>query len=235
MAKAANLLMLLSMFVVLAPLAQGADDLIRKIRPGKEKVTRLSLYYHNVEHGDNPTTLTVAQAANSANSPTAFGMVKIIDNPLTIRPDPKSKLVGRAHGLYAYQGAFDFDILMVVDLAFTDGIYNGSTLNIVGRNHNAVHVRDTPIVGGTGVFAFARGIATISTYFLNLTSGLDVILLFNLTITNQHQDDKVIDHHIRGTTSAKPKTLLQENCKQKPRSRILASNMPSNSNPLWNV
>ncbi|KAK6916698.1 Dirigent protein [Dillenia turbinata] len=184
MAEVANIFMFLSMFlaVVVVPLAQGSDDLTRKIRPGKEKVTQIHCYYHNVDHGDNPTTVTVAMAPNSMKSPTGFGIVRVLDNPLTTGPDPKSKLVGRAHGIYAVDGAFDFNILMLVDLAFTDGIYNGSTVNVVGRNHVAAGVRDTPIVGGTGVFAFARGIVTMTNYYLNFTSGLDAIIEYNLTI-----------------------------------------------------
>ncbi|KAK6232322.1 hypothetical protein SCA6_002395 [Theobroma cacao] len=46
---------------------------------------------------------------------------------------------------------------MVLDFTFTQGKYNGITLSALGQNK-------MPIVGGSGVFWFARGFAQTRTY-----------------------------------------------------------------------
>ena len=53
---------------------------------------------------------------------------------------------------------------MVMSFAFTDGKYNGSTFIVLGRNNINAEVREMPIIGGSGLFRFARGYALASTY-----------------------------------------------------------------------
>ncbi|KAK6916693.1 Dirigent protein [Dillenia turbinata] len=66
-------------------------------------------------------------------------------------------MVGRAHGLAALDGVSELNLRMTMDLAFTDGKYNGSTLNLAGGNHIAQHVRGIPITGRTAVVPQAQG------------------------------------------------------------------------------
>ena len=101
------------------------------------------------------------------------------DDPLTVGPEPGSKLVGKAQGIYASASQDDLGFLMVMNFAFTEGKYNGSTLSLLGRNAVLSTVREMPIVGGSGLFRFARGYAQAKTHWVNFTSG-DAVVEYNV-------------------------------------------------------
>ncbi|KAH1084375.1 hypothetical protein J1N35_024136 [Gossypium stocksii] len=46
---------------------------------------------------------------------------------------------------------------MAYNFAFIEGKYNGSNLSVLGRNPVFSAVREMPVIGGSGVFRFARG------------------------------------------------------------------------------
>ncbi|KAI3861398.1 hypothetical protein MKW98_000350 [Papaver atlanticum] len=156
---------------------------------GKEKVTKLHFYFHDTISGNNPTGVVVARAATTAQSPTGFGLLAIIDDPLTEGPEITSKLIGRAQGLVGFASQEELASLMALSYVFTDGKLNGSTISIVTRNPIMNPVREFPVVGGTGLFRFARGIANVKTYWANATSG-DAIVEYN-SIIHQIQAQKV--------------------------------------------
>ncbi|CAF2211872.1 unnamed protein product [Brassica napus] len=58
-----------------------------------------------------------------------------------------------------------------MNFAFKTGKYNGSTITILGRNPVLSKVREMPIVGGSGLFRFARGYVEARTKLLNLKNG----------------------------------------------------------------
>ncbi|KAG5053981.1 hypothetical protein JHK85_006491 [Glycine max] len=94
------------------------------------------------------------------NTTTSFGLVRILDNPLTLGPELSSKQVGRAEGLYASASRTELSLLMVMNFALTAGKYNGSTITIMGRNRPLMtKVREMPVIGGSGIFRVARGYA----------------------------------------------------------------------------
>ncbi|XP_022766034.1 dirigent protein 22-like [Durio zibethinus] len=130
----------------------------------KEKLSHLHFYFHDIISGKNATTVRVAEAPSTNRSSTFFGATVMMDDPLTIKPDVNSKIVGRAQGIYAFASQSDFSLLMVLNFAFTEGKYNGSTLSVLGRNKVLSAVREMPVVGGSGVFRFARGYAQARTY-----------------------------------------------------------------------
>ena len=134
----------------------------KKMKMLKEKVSHFKLYWQDVVSGSNATSVTVIEAVD--NLSTSFGMVNIFDNSLTIGSNLSSKTVGKAQGLYASTGQEDTSLLMVMSFAFTDGKYNGSTFIVLGRNNINDEVREMPIIGGSGLFRFARGYALASTY-----------------------------------------------------------------------
>ncbi|KAL6905538.1 hypothetical protein ACP4OV_003139 [Aristida adscensionis] len=127
------------------------------------------------------TAVPVARAAVT-NSSTFYGLVVVIDDPLTDGPDRNSsKLLGRAQGFYAGAGKETMTLVMNMMLVFHGGEYNGSSVAIMGRNQVFTAVREMPIVGGTGVFRLARGYVQVRTHTLDLDTG-DAILQYNLFI-----------------------------------------------------
>ncbi|EEF34115.1 dirigent protein 23 [Ricinus communis] len=149
----------------------------------KETVTNLQFYFHDIVSGKNRTAIRVAQSADTEKSPTLFGALIMADDPLTEGPDPKSKLVGRAQGLYGSAGQNELCLIMAMNYAFTSGAYNGSSISILGKNSAMSPVRELPVVGGTGVFRMARGYAIARTHWFDITTG-DAIVGYNLTVVH---------------------------------------------------
>lgn len=167
------LLMLTAMPVVHAldksPKAVGRW--FKKLDNAKQKTTKLHFYFHDLATGGkNETSSVIAQATNiTSQSPFLFGILRMIDDPLTVGPELSSKRVGSAQGIYGSAAINEFGLLMNFNFVFTDGPYSGSTLSLLGRNAISNEYREMPIVGGSGVFRLARGIATAKTYFANFT------------------------------------------------------------------
>ncbi|KAF3338423.1 dirigent protein 22-like protein [Carex littledalei] len=148
-----------------------------------EKQSHFRFYWHDIVTGPNPTAVRVAEAPGTNTSSTFFGMVVVIDDPLTIGPDVNSKLVGRAQGLYAAAGIKKIEALMAMNFVLTDGKYNGSTIAILGHNEVLSEVREMPIVGGSRLFRFARGYVQAHTYSFNMTSG-DAVVEYNVFVNH---------------------------------------------------
>ncbi|BAF27736.2 Os11g0179700 [Oryza sativa Japonica Group] len=111
-------------------------------------------------------------------SPTSFGTVYVMDDPLTEGPDPRSKPVGRAQGMYLSSDQVRIGFLQAMNIVLTAGPYNGSVITVLGSNHISDSIREMPVVGGTSAFRFARGYAQARTYFLD-SNGLDAIVEYN--------------------------------------------------------
>ncbi|KAL1192232.1 Dirigent protein 2 [Cardamine amara subsp. amara] len=143
-----------------------------------EKLTHLHFYFHDVITGDKPTAIKVAPGTNSSD--VKFGVIMIADDPLTEGPDPNSKEVGRAQGMYASTAMNTISFTMVFNLVFTEGEFKGSTLSLYGRNAIIeLKVRETSIIGGTGAFRFARGYAQAKT---NKLDGLNAVVEYNVFV-----------------------------------------------------
>jgi Dirigent-like protein len=61
--------------------------------------------------------------------------------------------------------------MMVVNLVFLEGRFNGSTLIVLGRNSVLERVREFPILGGSGVFRGASGWVLDQTYIADPHTG----------------------------------------------------------------
>ncbi|CAN6344560.1 unnamed protein product [Urochloa humidicola] len=172
MAAAVPLLLLPLLLVSPASAASG----------GGEKDTHIKLYWHDVVSGPSPTAVQVARAAVTNTSKTSFGVVVVIDDPLTEGPDLKSsKPLGRAQGTYISAGKDEVSLMMNMNFVFQAGKYNGSTVAIMGRNAVFDAVREMAIVGGSGVFRMARGYAQARTHTFDLKTG-DATVEYNLYI-----------------------------------------------------
>ncbi|KAF7848115.1 hypothetical protein BT93_L2281 [Corymbia citriodora subsp. variegata] len=136
-----------------------------------EKMTHLRFYLHDTVTGQHPTAVAVAQAATTNTSSTSFGVIMVIDDPLTVSPDLNSMLVGRAQGIYVLSSQSELSLAMTMNLVFTEGAYKGSTtLSVLGQNPILKNPRELTIVGGTGVFRFARGYIRLRSHTINMTT-----------------------------------------------------------------
>ncbi|KAL5072805.1 hypothetical protein RYX36_011789 [Vicia faba] len=145
----------------------------------KEKLSHFKFYWHDILSGKNPSSVMVVPP--TLNSSTAFGLVNMIDNPLTLGPELSSKLVGKAQGFYASASQVELGFLMAMNFAFIEGKYNGSTITILGKNPAMNKVREMPVVGGSGLFRFARGYAQAHTHWIDLKSG-DAVVEYNVYV-----------------------------------------------------
>ncbi|XP_055808879.1 dirigent protein 22-like [Solanum dulcamara] len=180
-----SLVLLLCFIVVMAQGVElgpkAVEKWFHKLPHAKQKVTKFHFYFHDIVSGKNPTAIQIAQSNMTAKSPTFFGFVAMADDPLTVGPEPNSTIVGRAQGIYGAADQTESGLLMNLNFVFTTGKYNGSTLSVLGRNPVFHKYREMPIVGGSGVFRLAQGIATAKTYWINMTSG-DAIVEYNVMV-----------------------------------------------------
>ncbi|OAY53457.1 hypothetical protein MANES_04G164300v8 [Manihot esculenta] len=146
-----------------------------------EKMTRLHFYFHDIPSGSNPTAVLIA--GPSSKMANRFGSTFIMDDPLTEGPEATSKLVGRAQGLYSLASQHDMGLLVVMNFAFVEGMYNGSTVSILGRDPVFNIVKEMPIVGGSGVFRYARGYALARTVSADQKTG-NVVVEYNISVVH---------------------------------------------------
>lgn len=157
------------------------EDSKEIIKLGQVKMTKLHFYFHDILSGQKPSAVRIAQSQDTDKFPTSFGVLMMADDPLTEGPEPTSKLVGRAQGLYGSAGQDSLGLIMAMNFVFNEGVYNGSTLAIFGRNPAMNPIREMPIVGGTGIFELGRGNAVAKTHWFNATTG-DAIVEYNVTV-----------------------------------------------------
>ncbi|KAJ4822712.1 hypothetical protein Tsubulata_028980 [Turnera subulata] len=143
----------------------------------QEKTTHLHFYFHDIVSGENATSVRIAGGGG-------FGMTMMADDALTEGPEPSSKVVGRAQGLYALAAQHEFALLMVMNFAFTEGSgnYSGSSISILGRNPIGDDVREMPIVGGSGQFRLATGYALAHTVWFDQSG--DATVEYNVYVSH---------------------------------------------------
>lgn len=156
-----------------------SEELPQIVANRREKMSLLHFYFHDITRGKNRTVISIAGPANGKIGD--FGSTVMIDDPLTIGPDRSSKVVGRAQGIYGRASQRESAMLMVMNLVFIEGKYNGSSIAIVGRNEPSLNIREMPIVGGSGLFRLARGYALAHTIQYNPNTG-DAIVQYNVSV-----------------------------------------------------
>ncbi|KAJ3685296.1 hypothetical protein LUZ61_014460 [Rhynchospora tenuis] len=148
-----------------------------------EKQSHFRFYCHIIVNGSNPTAVRVTAASGTNKSSTYFGLVVLMDDPLTTTPDVNSKLVGRAQGTNAAAGLYKVEFFMAMNFIFTDGKFNGSTIAIFGHNEVFSAVQEMPIIGGSGLFRFARGYVLARTYSRDLMTG-NAVMQFDVFVNH---------------------------------------------------
>ncbi|KAG6630109.1 hypothetical protein CIPAW_14G132700 [Carya illinoinensis] len=148
---------------------------------GRPLDSHFRFYFHDIVGGHNATAVQVVPAPSN-KSATLFGQIMMIDNPLTLGPKSSSKTVGKAQGFYASAAQQEVAFLMVMNFAFIEGKYNGSTLSILGRNNGgSSRVREMPVIGGSRLFRFARGYAEATTHSYDPKTG-DAVIEYNVYV-----------------------------------------------------
>ncbi|XP_065850974.1 dirigent protein 22-like [Euphorbia lathyris] len=149
----------------------------------KLKKTNIQFYMHDVVGGPKPSAVRVAGRDNfTSPDPIAamFGSIFVMDNSLTVSPNPNSTVVGRAQGIYAMASQQnELSLLMTLTYEFITGPYNGSSFSVLGRNPVMSEVREMPVVGGTGIFRLARGYCLAKTHSMDQ---MDAIIGYNVTL-----------------------------------------------------
>ncbi|KAL0422402.1 UNVERIFIED_CONTAM: Dirigent protein 11 [Sesamum latifolium] len=110
----------------------------------------LHFYVQDLLAGENKTVYEVARADITSN--------------FTAEPGYYSQAIGRAQGLITSADMEVSALAMNLNFVFTSGGFNGSTISVLGRNQIMKQQREVAVVGGTGVFRFARGYAITTTY-----------------------------------------------------------------------
>ncbi|KAL2477083.1 Dirigent protein 23 [Forsythia ovata] len=155
----------------------NAQELARfqKLCRGIEKTTTLQIFIQDELGGKNKTVWEVARSNITADSPTLFGQVRVVDDLITAGPNKTSEKIGRAQGLITSADLKENALAMNLNFAFTGGQYNGSTLCVLGRNPIDHEYRELAIVGGTGLFRMARGYAITNTYSYDVETEYGVL------------------------------------------------------------
>ncbi|KAL5078151.1 hypothetical protein RYX36_017135 [Vicia faba] len=146
-----------------------------------EKTTHLHFFYHENLEGKNPTVIKIIDP--STPSANGFGTTFMMDNLLTEKQEITSKPVGRAQGIFGLASLQDRGLVMLINLVFIEGGFAGSTLSLLGRNPVQDTVREMPIVGGTGVFRFARGYAVVKSLY-EISTSENFVVEYNVTISH---------------------------------------------------
>ncbi|CDP19245.1 unnamed protein product [Coffea canephora] len=148
----------------------------KELRHAKEKLTELHFYVHDRVTAESPTSVLVAQANSTSKSPTMFGATYVFDDPMTLGPEPSSKIIGHAHGITSSASKEeDASQIGIMNLVFNDGKFNGSSLTVLGDYPFFQKYKEMPIVGGSGAFRLARGIVTAIIHTYNDTTQNEII------------------------------------------------------------
>ncbi|KEH28831.1 disease resistance-responsive, dirigent domain protein [Medicago truncatula] len=171
------LFLFLSCYTYTTVTAQNETGFVSSIDPKvfqrEQNASHFRFYWQDIVAGDNAASFDIISSLPDYNKTSVFGLVKIIDNPLTLGPQLSSKLVGRAQGIYASISQTVLNFLMIMNFALFEGKKN------VANNK----VREMPVIGGSGVFRFAKGYAEASTYSSDPNTG-DATIEYNVYVSH---------------------------------------------------
>ncbi|KAI5655388.1 hypothetical protein M9H77_32575 [Catharanthus roseus] len=135
-------------------------------RPCKQMV----FYFHDIlyqGHNRQNATAAIVGSPNWGNktamaAPYNFGDLVVFDDPITLDNNLHSTPVGRAQGMYFYDMQNIYGAWLAFSFVFNSTEHKGS-INFAGADPLMNKTRDISVIGGTGDFFMARGIATLMT------------------------------------------------------------------------
>ncbi|XP_058782645.1 dirigent protein 11-like [Vicia villosa] len=146
-----------------------------------EKLTHIHFYYHDIRNNKNPTIVQIIDSPK--NMPNGFGSTFMMDDAMTEGPELSSNHIGRAQGLFGLSSLHDLGMFMLTNFVFEEGEYAGSSLSMLGRNPISEQNREMAIVGGTGVFRFARGFA-VANSVNDISTPEHFVVEYNVTVSH---------------------------------------------------
>ncbi|CAN1340798.1 Dirigent protein 11 [Linum perenne] len=152
--------------------------------PPQPKSTNFVVYVHDKFTGADASAITVAGKQGkptSAFNILQFGSVAVVDDPVTEGPTIESKEIGRAQGVYINSQIDGKGLYLVFSVIFTDGEFEGSTLEIQGSDIFSMKEREFGVVSGTGYFRFVKGYGIMETAFMDVAN-LSAIIKLNVTV-----------------------------------------------------
>jgi len=170
LAASSKLSLTILVVVFLLGMAGSPHGLERRVssRPN-QPCKQMTLYYPDTlyDGGNNtanatssgvtkPTALSTSRSKNT----TYFGMLAVFNDPMTVgkaMPLAGKEPAAHAQGFYFYDKQEEQNAWFGFSIVFNSTVHKG-TLNLMGAK-----TRDISVVGGTGDFFMARGIATLST------------------------------------------------------------------------
>ncbi|XP_066333381.1 uncharacterized protein [Miscanthus floridulus] len=137
------------------------------------------LYMHQIFDGPDYNQVNIA----NLGQPQMFGCTNVHDYPIYDSLDPNAKIVARAQGLHT-ETCLDYDNWFHWSrLVFHDESFEGSSFIAIGDQNKITG--EWAIVGGTGVFAFAKGTITICRVQDSGSSNIKEICIRALAFTGQ--------------------------------------------------
>ncbi|TKW36084.1 hypothetical protein SEVIR_2G417200v4 [Setaria viridis] len=135
-----------------------------------EPCLNMTVYYHDILYDGTNTANATAAAATQPTllsrsvsiNDTYFGEIVVFNDVVTAAPALASAPVARAEGFYFYDRKEAPSAWFAFSLVFNSTAHRG-TLNLMGADLMAEKTRDISVVGGTGDFFMARGVATLRT------------------------------------------------------------------------
>lgn len=133
-----------------------AEDWFKSLNVAEEeKFTKLHFYIHDFVAGQNQSVYNVAESSITSRSPSYFGRVQVADHLITAGREVESEKVGRVQGMHVMSDLHEPAIGVNWNFVFNDG----STITVLGRLVAFAEEGELSIVGGTGKYLMARGIA----------------------------------------------------------------------------
>ncbi|EEF45094.1 dirigent protein 15 [Ricinus communis] len=147
--------------------------------PMKEKITKLSFFYHVNLGGKIPTAVQIAQpnVTRDERQFLPFGTLFAVNNALRVGTKPTSKLIGRAKGLTLAASQEDDKHLILVnyqDIGFITGKFNGSSFIVCSRDPIFEPEHELAVVGGRQKLRMVTGFVKVQTVFIDFASGYGV-------------------------------------------------------------
>ncbi|XP_038679456.1 dirigent protein 5-like [Tripterygium wilfordii] len=152
------------LLLLLLTASQSVFAARKKPQKQQKPCQQFVLYYHDTLFGG--TDVANATSAIAANATKLgdfnFGELVVFNDPMTKDNHLLSPPVARAQGFYFYDMKSTYNAWFAYTLVFNSSDYKG-TINIMGADMMMEETRDLSVVGGTGDFFMARGIATFQT------------------------------------------------------------------------